>query len=552
MIETAGLSVRYPRAEHESLTGVDWSVGEGAFAVVAGPSGGGKSTLLKCLNGLIPHLSGGQFGGSVLVDGHDTRLYGPRTLSRVVGYVFQDPDGQAVAASVADEIAFSMEQLGVAPAIMRTRVEEMLDLLGIASLRDRVVTTLSGGERQRLAIAAAMALHPKVIVLDEPTSQLDPWGAGDVINALAQLNADLNVTVVIAEHRIDRLLPNMDAMTWLEHGRIAASGALDEILPSLPDVSLPPVAILARRLRMDPMPRTIKEFKRRLTGWTPSLRLTVPATSSGERLIAATGVTVRAGRQVILNSVDLTGHAGEIIALMGRNGSGKTTLLRTLFGFVTLERGQIQVAGLDMRTHRPDELGQRAAYLPQRSGSVLFNETVRAEIAFTTRQRICHSSSDWLIETLGLFDLLDRDPRDLSEGERLRAALSAVLAGDPRVVLLDEPTRGLDADQKQRLAAMLRVLRGRGVCIVLSTHDVELAASLADRVVLLGRGEVIAEGSPRDVLAGSMTFSTQINRLFGRGFLTLADIDFTASPGLEDTSGALATSSALAASGIRQ
>jgi energy-coupling factor transport system ATP-binding protein len=543
--------VRYPHADRASLADVDWSIAEGAFEVVAGPSGGGKSTLLKCLNGLIPHLSGGQFGGSMLVDGHDTRLYGPRILSRVAGFVFQDPDGQAVAASVEDEIAFSMEQLGVAPAIMRTRVEEMLDLLGIASLRNRMVTTLSGGERQRLAIAAAMALHPKVLVLDEPTSQLDPWGAGDVIDALEQLNAELNVTIVIAEHRIDRLLPYMDTMTWLEDGRILARGELDVILPSLPESSLPPMAILARRLGMTAMPRTMKAFKRRLNGWTPPLRLPQPSASPGERLITAAGVSVRAGRSVILNEVDLTGQAGEIIALMGRNGSGKTTLLRTLFGFVTAERGELTVAGLDMRTHRPAELGQRAAYLPQRSGSVLFNETVRAEIEFTCRQRHARSSPDWLIESLGLSGLLERDPRDLSEGERLRAALAAVLAGEPRVVLLDEPTRGMDGHQKQQLAALLTELRGRGACIVLSTHDVELAAGLADRVVLLGQGTVIADGSPREVLVASMAFSTQINRLFGRGFVTLGDIDFTTASEFEDTSVTLAASSAIAASGIR-
>jgi energy-coupling factor transport system ATP-binding protein len=549
MIEMADLSVRYPGATWPALSGVDWTIPEGAFAVVAGPSGGGKSTLLKCLNGLIPHLSGGLFGGSVFVDGHDTSKYGPRTLSRITGFVFQDPDGQSVAATVDEEIAFSMEQLGVAPMIMRTRVEEMLDLLGVASLRSRAVTTLSGGERQRVAIAAAMALHPRLLVLDEPTSQLDPWGADDVANALERLNADLNVTIVIAEHRIDRLLPLMDTMTWIEDGQMSAHGSLNEVMPQLPESALPPMVNLARKLGMDAIPRTTKQFKRSMDGWIPPLRSLDPPAAPAERLVSALGLTVRAGRCAILNDVEFTAHAGEIVALMGRNGSGKTTLLRTLFGFVRPERGTIEVAGLNMRERTPAELGRRAAYLPQRSGSVLFNETVRDEIAFTVRHRGTEASPDWLIDVLSLTDFLDQDPRDLSEGQRLRAALAAVLVGNPRVILLDEPTRGMDGFQKQQLASLLRALRARGACIVLSTHDVELAASLANRVVLLGQGEVVADGTPHEVLSGSMAFSTQINRLFGRGFLTLNDVDLTAAPVFRDTSGALTTWSATAAAG---
>jgi energy-coupling factor transport system ATP-binding protein len=341
----------------------------------------------------------------------------------------------------------------------------------------------------------------------------------------------------------------MDTMTWIEDGQISAYGSLNEIMPQLPESALPPMVTLARRLGMDAIPRTTKQFKRSLDGWIPALRSLDPPAAPAERLVSASGLTVRAGRCAILNDVEFTAHAGEIVALMGRNGSGKTTLLRTLFGFVRPESGTIQVAGLNMRDHTPAELGSRAAYLPQRSGSVLFNETVRDEIAFTVRHRGTEASPDWLIDVLSLTDFLDQDPRDLSEGQRLRAALAAVLVGNPRVILLDEPTRGMDGFQKQQLASLLRALRARGACIVLSTHDVELAAGLANRVVLLGQGEVVADGAPHEVLSGSMAFSTQINRLFGRGFLTLDDVDLTAAPVFRDTSGALTTWSAPAASG---
>jgi energy-coupling factor transport system ATP-binding protein len=549
MIELSEVNLRYPGAGGWALRDVDWTVAEGEFAVVAGPSGSGKSTLLRCLNGLVPHLSGGRFGGSAVVAGNDITRYGPRTLSRITGFVFQEPDGQSVAGTVEDEIAFSMEQLGVAPPIMRTRVEEMLDLLGVAQLRQRALTTLSGGERQRVAIAAAMALHPSLLVLDEPTSQLDPWGADDVINALERLNADLNITVVIAEHRLERLLPVLDSLTWVADGRIVMSGSLDDVAPLLPEAALPPMVTVARHLRLDPIPRTIKECKRAVAGWTPPLRPRPAPAPVGNPAIVVRDLEVRIDNRPLLCGIDLTAHAGEIVALMGRNGSGKTTLLRTLFGFVKPARGQIDVAGLNMREHSPAELGARTAYLPQRSGSVLFNETVRDEIAFTVRHRPGSEWPDWIVDAFGLAVLLDRDPRDLSEGQRLRAALAAVLAGKPRVILLDEPTRGMDGFQKQQLAAVLRELRRRGACILLSTHDVELAAALADRILLLGHGEVIAEGTPAEVLSGSMAFSTQINRLFGSGYLTLADLNLPDAMSFGDTSGRLADAPAVAASG---
>ena len=540
MIEIRDLRVRYPGADHNALDGIDWSVAAGSFAVIAGPSGGGKSTLLKCLNGLVPHLSGGSFGGTVIVAGHDITQYGPRTLSRVTGFVFQDPDSQAVATTVEDEIAFSMEQLGVAPVIMRKRVEEMLDLLGLASLRSRRVTTLSGGERQRVAIAAAMAMQPGLLVLDEPTSQLDPWGAEDVVTALSRLNADLNVTIVIAEHRLDRLLPVMDTLVWVDQGRIARQGMREDVIPFLPETSLPPMINLARRMGFDPAPRTIKDFRRLLGGWTPPIHMPDSPVSAGERMIAATDVEVRMSGRLLLRNIDLNASAGEVVALMGRNGSGKTTLLRTLFGFIKPDRGQVITAGLDMNRHHPAELGARAAYMPQRSSAVLFNETVRHEIAFTSSHRDGNSPIEWLVEALGVDEIIDCDPRDLSEGQRLRAGLATVLTGDPRVILLDEPTRGMDGYQKHQLGVVITELRSRGACIVLATHDVELAAGLADRVVLLGHGEIIADGPPREVLSGSMAFSTQINRLFGSGYLTLADIDLVQSPFLGDTDKAVA------------
>ena len=535
MIELSDVWYQYPRARTSALAGVTWRLEDAAFAVVAGPSGGGKSTLLRCLNGLIPHLSGGQFSGEVGVDGHDAVRYGPRVMSRIAGFVFQDPEAQAVAATVEDEIAFTLEQLGVARPILRMRVEEMLDLLGIAQLRLRAVTTLSGGERQRVAIAAAMATRPRVLVLDEPMSQLDPWGADEVVAALDRLNADLGVTIVIAEHRLERLLPRADRLTWVEDGRIAADGNIAHVLRHVDDLYLPPLVSLARSLRLQPLPTTVKEMRARIADWAPGWKACPAAAAPGEAMVRLMGVSVRRDGRQVLRDVDLTAVAGDLVAIMGRNGSGKTTLLRTVFGFERPERGEVETAGLDMRRHDPVELGRRAAYLPQRSGSMLFNETVLAELDFTRHHRRRTADDGWLIDAMDIAELLDRDPRDLSEGERLRAALAASLVGAPEVVVLDEPTRGMDGQQRTRLHHVLGELRRRGVCVLLATHDTELAARAASRVVLLGDGEIVADGPPREILAGSLTFSTGLNRLLGGGFLTLDDIDADCLTALDDT-----------------
>src|SRR5215211_15140 len=238
----------YPNQPNLALSDVNWRIEEGEFVLLAGVSGSGKSTLLRCLNGLVPHFSGGRFAGEVTVRGFDTRAYGPRVLSREVGFVFQDPEAQMVTERVEDEVVFGMEQLGVPPLIMRKRLEEVLDLLGIAGLRDRELATLSGGERQRVAVASALALQPRVLVLDEPTSQLDPWGAEDVLTALTRLNEDLGLTIVLAEHRLERIIGHADRMRLLLETGDVIDGSPRAVLASGPSEMAPPVVRLSRAL----------------------------------------------------------------------------------------------------------------------------------------------------------------------------------------------------------------------------------------------------------------------------------------------------------------
>lgn len=538
--ELEDVSYRYPSATRPALDRVSWQVPDGSFIVVAGASGSGKSTLLRCLNGLVPHFSGGELGGSILVAGHDVRRRGPRTLSRSVGIVFQDPETQLLTSRVDDEIAFSLEQHGVERATLRTRVEEMLDLLGIAALRARDPATLSGGERQRVAIAAALALHPRLLVLDEPTSQLDPWGAEDVLAALARLNEDLGLTVVLAEHRLERVLAHADRLRYLGRDGTTLDGAPHDVLGAIDPAVVPPISRLGLLEGWRPLPLTIKEGRTRVQDLVLPPEPSVPTMTNGETAFVLTGMTLAHGNEVVLRNLDLTIHGGEVVALMGRNGSGKTTLLRALMGFHRTRRGRITLFGRDVTSAEPASIAQDVGYLPQQPGTLLFSERVVDEVTFTLAQRNGHSRrqqrSEWqdadnVLARMGLAELAERHPRDLSGGERERTALAAVLAGAPRVLLLDEPTRGMDAMRKADLAALLRELAAEGVAVVLATHDVELVARYADRVVLLGGGEVVTDGPTRTVLAGSLTFSPQINRLLGGRWLTVEDVSQAPAPG---------------------
>jgi energy-coupling factor transporter ATP-binding protein EcfA2 len=525
------LTYRYPERETPALREVNWTVAPGEFVTVTGPSGSGKSTLLRCLNGLTPHFSGGTFDGVVTVAGHDTRRYRPRVLARITGFVFQDPEAQFVTGRVDDELAFGMEQLGVPAVTMRKRVEEVLDLLGIAALRDREIATLSGGERQRVAVAAALALQPSILALDEPTSQLDPWGAEEVLAALNRLNEDLGLTVVLAEHRLERVVAHADRLTVLAPGgTVALDGSPRDTVRQADVGSLPALLALGRRLDWDPLPLSIKEGRAAqrhdaALGRMPAPAAPDPALPGGAPVVALQRISAGWERHPVLRDVDLEVRAGELLALMGRNGSGKTTLLRLVAGLHRPSSGKVLVADQDTTRVHPADIAQTVAYLPQNPSALFFAETVRAELAFTLKH---HPQSgldpEATLTTLGLEHVIDRHPRDLSGGERERAALAAVLVGGPRVLLLDEPTRGMDAARKRALIATLHQLRNDGVAILLATHDVELVAEVASRVVLLGDGRIIADGGPRTVLSGSLTFTTAVNKLYGDGFLTPGDI----------------------------
>ena len=511
-ISFEGVTFSYPSSERSALRDVTFRVPEGAFVLVTGATGSGKSTLLRAANGLVPHFSGGTFHGRVVTAGRSTLDHAPRELADVVAFVPQEAASSFVMDNVEDEVAYGMENLGIAPERMRRRVEETLDLLAIEKLRDRSSRTLSGGERQRVAIAAALAAGPRVLVLDEPTSQLDPQGAEDVLAALQRLVHDLGMTVLLAEHRLERVAGFVDLAVGLRDG-VLVRGAPGEVIEAVG--SAPPATRVGRMLGWAPPPLTVREARRLADGL--DLRGGPPPSNGflgGRRLLEAAGLFAGYGDADVLRDASLTLSEGDVVALMGRNGSRKTTLLRCLAGLHDPRAGTVAVGG------RPPSPGTDVALCPQTPEDVLFRETVEQEIQTTIDAWGNGTTSLEVARDVGIERLLALHPRDTSAGERLLVAVAAIAATPAPVLLLDEPTRGLDPRAKDTLGRYLRRRAASGRATVFATHDVELAATLATRVVMLAAGEVIAQGRPEVVLGDSPVFAPQMSRVFGAGWLT--------------------------------
>jgi len=530
IIEFSNVTYTYPDMGTPVFEELSLSIPEGSFTLVIGPSGSGKSTLLRCLNGLVPHFTGGAIRGRIRVAGRDPVALGPRGMSDCVGFVFQDPEAQFVIGEVEEELAFAMENMGLPEIVMRRRIEEVLDQLNIAPLRRRRISTLSGGERQRVAIGAALTLQPQILVLDEPTSQLDPQAAEEVLTYLQKLNQDLGLTIVLAEHRLERVLQYADQVLYLPgNGQPPAYGTPREVMAHAE--LAPPLVALGRALGWEPLPLTIKEGRRFIRG-VGKREIEVAQAGEGSHLrpsppvIEMEGVWFAYNGQEALRGVNLTIRAGEIVALMGRNGSGKTTLLKNLVGLLRPQEGRIKLFGEDIRHRQTQEIARRVGYVPQDPNALLFADSVREEVIFTRRSHGLPLGEPLdVLRRLNLESLADAYPRDLSTGERQRIALAAIIAAEPQVLLLDEPTRGMDYLQKRALASFLREQKRRGRTTVIATHDVELVAQVADRIVLLGDGEVVVDGPPREVMTDSLVFAPQVNKLLrDPRFLTVEDV----------------------------
>lgn len=544
MITFDQVTVVYDGADEPVLRDVNLVVDEGELCLVVGHTGVGKSTLLGAVNGLVPHFTGGTLYGTVTVDGRATAGHPPRELADVVGVVGQDPLDGFVTDTVEEELAYAMEQLAISPAVMRKRVEETLDLLGLADLRHRALYELSGGQQQRVAIGSVLTAHPRVLVLDEPTSALDPTAAEEVLAAVTRLVHDLGVTVLLAEHRLERVVQYADRVIHLPgDGRVVSGPPADIFATSS---IAPPIVELGRAARWSPLPLSVRDARRAAAPLRTALAA-VPAPAvrpvpeePGAALLTARGITVAYRGVAAVREVDLDLRGGEITALMGRNGSGKSSLLWALQGSGPRKSGTVRVVsgsadgtggsgdgtgsggsrgpakGSDPKNLSAAEARALVGLVPQTPTDLLYLESVEQEL---DQADIESSASDGGLTARVILDRLApgidgaAHPRDLSEGQKLALVLAIQLTAAPRVLLLDEPTRGLDYRAKTQLISMVDELAAGGRSVVISTHDVEFAARAADRVVVMAEGDIVADGPTTEVIVASPVFAPQVAKI---------------------------------------
>jgi energy-coupling factor transport system ATP-binding protein len=532
MITFRNVSYTYPDAERPVLTDLSLHIEPEEFVLVTGPSGAGKSTFLRCLNGLVPHFTGGTLSGKILVNGENPTTASPRIMSRTVGFVFQDPETQFVMDYMEDEIAFALENSAVPPGEIRTRIEETMKYMDIWDLRERGLHELSGGERQKAAIASALVMKPTILALDEPTSQLDPKAAEEVLDLLLRLRRDHHLTIVLIEHRLERVLPYADRMIYFpSNGSPVLNGKPETVLGKMSEV--PPVVALGKVLGWDPLPMDVEAGKLRLSrvpqyivkgngnhrkngsgknGSTPGKN----GKNSSESIFEVHDLSVSLQGNRVVEEASLQLFQGEILALVGHNGAGKTTLLRSMVGLQKFNSGNVFFKGLNTVKLEVAELCRQVGFLPQDPNALLFSEEVREELQITLRNHNLPEAQDLIDQILrqvNLYEFSSAYPRDLSTGQRQRVALAALLITQPLCLLLDEPTRGLDPHTKDELALLLQDLASKGAGILLVTHDVELVAKVANRVAVMQAGRIVAQGDPFSVLSSYPDFSPQILRL---------------------------------------
>jgi energy-coupling factor transport system ATP-binding protein len=505
------LTYTYPGSDTPALRDVSLEIHPGEFCLLAGLSGHGKSTLLRAACGLVPHFHGGRFAGRATLAGLDTREHGPARLGALAGVLFQDPESQLVMSTVRAELALALESRGRGAAAVARGVEEVALALGIDALLDRSTNELSGGEKQRVALGAALAGRPPLVLLDEPTSQLDPVAGDELIGLLRRLNQEWETTIILAEHRLERCIAAADRVIVMRDAGIACDSDPETFLRwagSQEPALQTPAAKLFSLAGLAPAPAGVRQARARLRAESalPDMDTTEerPAQPVAKPLrrrrrggppaaLALKGVwhELRDG-PAILCGVDLTVAPGESVALMGRNGAGKSTLLRHAAGLLKPTRGLVGRSG-------------RVALLLQNPGDYFIHE------------HACQEASTEALAAVGLSAMSQRNPRDLSGGERQRLAL-AIVAGSgeaPAVLALDEPTRGMDRAAKAALAVELRIRAAGGQAVIVATHDPEFAAACADRAVLLADGRVIADGTAAELLAGGWYFATETARILG-------------------------------------
>ena len=521
-IRVNALHFRYADSSTAVLNGIAMEIQPGETVLLLGPSGCGKSTFALCLNGLIPDEIPGDFSGEIWIGPYMTGHTPAMRLRQQVGIVFQDPETQLVMPRVDEEVAFGLENLAIPEEMMRTRVEEALSQVGLAERVRARVETLSGGQKQRLALASVLAMQPAVLILDEPTANLDPAATRSFYRTLQALKHTTKATILLIEHRVDAVLPLVDRVVVLgKEGRVIAAGtpreiyATDGTLPYHAGIWLPSSCHLARALKsvgwpLEGCPLTIEEMEHAIRTVQPSLLRseiapdtpTLPVSSGFDTAISAEGVhfTYPDGT-VALRDVHLRVPRGSFFALVGANGSGKTTLAKILVGLLPAQKGTITILGQVLTPRHRFQIARQVGYVFQNPEHQFITERVRDELAYSLdssldaeeqRRRI-----DSLLERFGLREYADFNPFSLSQGQKRRLSIATMVAMEQPILILDEPTFGQDYQSAQEVMSVLHALQQEGTTIFCITHDMQLVADYAHEVAVMAQGRIIFHGTPR-------------------------------------------------------
>jgi energy-coupling factor transporter ATP-binding protein EcfA2 len=576
LYKVENLTYYYPETEKAALRDINLEIEAGEFILVVGGSGSGKSSLARVLAGLIPDFYGGRIGGKVFFKGKDIRKIDRRKLAGEVGMVFQDPEKQIVQTGVEAEIAFGLENLGLGSNEMLRRVAEVISFMNLAPIRDAFTANLSGGQKQKLALASVLAMQPHALVLDEPTSQLDPVSAEEILNLAKRLNEEMGFTVIMIEQRLERCFHLADRILLMERGIITCDGGAQEMARETIKRDMffvPPVARFFAGMNVSPAPITVKEGRKLLRSYLKekefpgekqsglccknlragnlseqtSMLLRGAAADENPALLSEQKSAISLknvwfsypGGQEVLKDVSLDLKEGEFVAILGENGAGKSTILKQITGLLKPGRGRVQVLGRDISKNGFKEIRRFTAYLSQNPNDYLFQDTVEDELLFTLKNFGLKdlSAVDEMLEKFHLSRYRKTNPRDLSSGERQRVALASVLVTGPRLIILDEPTRGVDFRLKAELGRFLQKETEKGGTVIVVTHDVEFAAEFAVRAVMMFSGRIVSDGEKHAVLGKSVFYSPQIGKMcrgICEGVLTFAEAKEKISPLIKD------------------
>lgn len=517
IININNVTFNYPDSEKSAIKNINLTVNEGEFILIVGPSGCGKSTLIRLLNRVIPDYYGGTIEGEVYIKGKDIEFLDKKQLVESVGMVYQHPEKQIILQDVEREIAFGLENFNTDINTMKRNVSEVISLLGLNKIRDKQTTEISGGEKQRVAIASVVSMDPEIIVFDEPISQLDPISAEEVLNSIKKLNRDLGKTIILVEQRLDKCFHMADRIIFMERGEIIGEGTPKNIPENITKkYHIPTITYIFKEAGFKKLPTTVKEGRDIIKNCEFE-DLKEEKLNFKEVIMEVEKLNFEYERGYkILKDLSFKLHKGEIMTVMGENGAGKSTLFKIIAGMINKYKGKIFIDNKNIKSSKLKERIKKIGYLSQNPNNYFGRKTVFEEVAYTLKNigEYEEERVNQVMEILNINHLKDKNPRDLSGGEKQRVAIACTLITDPEILILDEPTRGMDAEAKENLGGIIKSLAEGGKSIVIITHDSDFAGNHSHSIMLMFNGEIVANGSAMDILNNSMYYSPQISKIF--------------------------------------